>query len=308
MLIVEAKALVTYSCTLTDEDEDSVLKILQTAGENALNGFTEGLIDALLEGAVTIFETDISKEEDGSVSYDIRVKELKPYEHPLVLPIQLATFGFLILITIITILGSMLISAFQTKYPETYGEWKRSLSGKYTPYNPSRVHAACIWSTTRPILYFIGFVSIMCGRNYLLSTSQTASGVLTPETDNIIIWGITGLAMFVGSFQTSMGEYGVYVFGTLLFVICIITDALMIFNKRDAAKQIENVAWGSFGLFCICDLINMGFTTFGVYTSKWLDDPIYITDGIVAGGFINFVLLTALTLYAVLKIKKASGV
>lgn len=293
----------------TQEDSDGVLKILQTAGENALNGFTEGLINALFEGAVTIFETDVSKEDDGSVTYDVQMKELSPFEHPLLVPIQLVTFGFLILITILTILGSMFVSVFQTRHPETYGELKRSISGVYSPYNPTRVHAACVWSTTRPILYFVGFVSFVWGRNYIVNTMiQTASGTITPETDNIVIWGITGIAMFIGSFQTSVGEYGVYMFGTLLFIICIITDGLMVFGKRDVAKQIENVAWGAFGLFCICDLINMFCTSFGVYTSQWLDDPIYITDGIIAGGFINSVLLVSLTIYAVLKIKKVSGV
>lgn len=294
--------------TSTQEDDEGVLAILQTAGENALTGFTEGIIDALFEGAVTIFETDVNTEEDGTTTYDIQVKELHPYEHPLVLPVQLITFCFLILITIITILGSMILTAFQTKHPETYGDLKRSISGEYRPYNPSRVHAACVWSITRPVLYLIGFVSIIFGRNYLLTTlPQTASGMIG-SSDNIVISGITAISIFVGSFQTSAGEYGVYAFGTLLFVTCMITDFLVLFNKSDTAKQLENIAWGSFLLFCFCDLINMFCTSFGVITSQWRNEDIFVTVGIVSGGFINFLILASLTIYAVLKLKKISGV
>lgn len=293
----------------TQEDDEGVLKILQTAGENALNGFTASIIDALIEGSVNIYATDVGTEMDGSVTYDIRVKELHPFEHPLVVPIQLITFCFLILVTIITILGSMILTGFQAKHPETYGEWKRSMSGEYKPYNPNRVHAACVWSITRPVLYLVGYVAYVIGRNYIISSApQTATGILIPSTDNIAIWGLTGISMFVGSFQTTMGEYGVYLFGILLYVICMITDVFMIFNMPEVSKQIENVAWGAFGLFCICDIINMGCTSFGVITSQWLGDTIYITDGIVAGAFINGILLAVLTIYAVFKIKKASGV
>lgn len=291
------------------ENTTASIKAAQTAFENALNGFTEGIINALFEGSVTIFETDVSEDEGGAVTYDIRVRSVHPYEHPLVLPIQLVSFCFLILITAITILGTMLVSSFQTKHPEAYGDMKRGLSGQYKPYNPNRVHAACTWSITRPLLYFAGFILFVYGRNYLItSMPQTASGVIGSASDNIVIWGITGLSIFIGAFQTSMGEYGIYVFGALLFITCMVTDFLIVLNAQDAAKKIEIIAWGAFGLFCLCDLINMFCTTFGVITSQWRGEEIFITSGIVAGGFINLVIFAALVVYAVLKGKKVLGV
>jgi len=300
---------VNHTTETKKEDDDSVITMLQTAGENALKGFTNLIIDSLFSGAVNIFETDLNTEENGSVTYDIQVRELDPFSHPLVAPIQLATGGFLFLISIFAILGSNLISLTQKKHPEKYGDWKRSISGEYVPYNENRVHATCVWVSTRPVIYFVCYIFIILLRNYLYASAiQPASGVLTPETDNIVILGITGLAMFVGSFQNSFGEYGVYAFGTLLFIICIITDLLVMAGQREFAKQIENVSWGSFILFCFCDVINMTFTSFGVITSQWRNNPTFITDGIIAGGFLNFIIFAALIIYAVLKIKKASGV
>jgi hypothetical protein len=137
---------------------------------------------------------------------------------------------------------------------------------------------------------------------------QNVSGVLGAATDNIIIRAITGISVFIGSIQTSIGEMGVYTFSTLLFVIYIITDFIVLCNKSEIAKKIEVVAWGAFVLFCFCDLINMFFTSFGVITSQMRNESIFITIGILSGAFINFVLLVTLTIYAILKGKKELGV
>ena len=292
----------------TNISEESILAA-QTAGENALYGFTNGMIDSFYEGSMSIYQTDVSKNTDGTTGYNISVRELNPYEHPLVLSAQLVSFCFLFLVTIITILGSILLSMLQEKRPESFGDIRRNISGEYRPYNPNRVHSACVWSITRPVKYFIGFVGFIFLRNTLLnSMTQTSSGILGEATDNIIIRGITGIAMFVGSFQTSVAEYGVYTFGTVLFIICIITDILVLFNSEESAKKLEFVAWCAFGVFCLCDMINLFCMSYGVLTSQWRNEPIFITVGIVAGGFINSLILAILAIYVILKGKKAIGV
>jgi len=290
-------------------NRDLNIKAAQTSFENALYGFTEGMVDSLYEGSLSMYEADLTDGDNGTVTYKIHATELKPFEHPIVFPVQVITFCFLILVTLIVILGSILISGFQTRYPESYGDLRRSVSGEYKPYNPGRVHSVCMWATTRPVLYFSAFLLFILGRNYIISsTLQSASGVLGSPSDNIIIRAITGAAMFVGSIQTSIGEFGVYTFGTLLFIICMITDVLVLKNAKGAAKNIELIAWGAFGLFCFCDLINMSCTSFGVVTSQWKEESIYISVGIMAGAFINGVILAAITIYAILKGKRELGV
>jgi len=291
------------------EDRNNSIKALQTAMEKSYMGYTNTMIDDLFEGSVSIYATDIETDTNGVVSYTATAKELNPFKHPIVVPALLISGVFLLLSTIIVILGSMLLAGFQEHKPEVYGDWKRSASGAYAPYNPNRVHTTCMWAITRPAKAIVAFVLIILLRNYLITSMlQTSSGVLSSATDNIFIRAITGIAMFLSAFQTQVGEYGVYAFGALIFVMYIITDFVVLFNAPDTAKNIELVAWGAFGVFCLCDLIRICCTSFGVITSQWLGSQIYVTVGIVFGAILNIVFVTVLLVYAVLKGKKVAGV
>lgn len=288
---------------------ETSIKAAQTSIENAFDGIIDKIILASMEGAINIFEADVEEDGYGTVTYDIHTRAINPYDHPLVIPIQLVSFGYLLLTSIFTILGSVILSAFQTKYPETYGGWKRSASGVYEPYDPKRVHKTCVWATTRPCIAFIGFLLVLIVRNHLiLSMPQTAPGVLSTTTDNFIIQLITGISIFIGAFQTTFGELGVYAFSTFIFIMYIISDFVILANHPETANKLEHVAWGAFLLFCFCDIINMFSISFGVITSEWLGNPIYITCGIVGGAFINFVLLAVLTIVVIFKGKRAFGV
>lgn len=290
-------------------DQEASIKGAQTAFLNALNDYSEGIVNAFYVGAVDLYATDLENEENGTVTYTIHANTVDPYEHPLLLVFQIITFCFLILVTIFVILGSILLQAFNQKYPEKYGEWRRTLSGVYEPYNPKRVHAVCIWSTSRPVYWYSAFIIFIFFRNYIINTNlQTASGVLGSASDSIITRAITGIAMYVSSFQTSVGEFGIYAVGTLIFVVCMITDVLVLKNNKEVAEIIENVLMGAFVLFCFCDMINMGFTSFGVITAQAFENPIFITIGIVSGAFINTVVMFLLTVYVILKGKKQLGV
>lgn len=303
-----------------DEKKDSSIKAIQTAFEGALEGFAYTIIDYLFEGAAETFESDVdegafivfdtnSTENEDGTTYNIYVRNINPFDHPLVVPILIISFCFMVLFTAITVLMSILLSAFETKNPETYGDWKRKLSGEYTPYNPRRVHNACVWAIVRPAKAFVLFLVVIYCRYFLISTlSQTTLGVPVVDTGNIILQALTGVAIFVGAFQTSAGEFGIYTFSALFFVLYMLTDIIIMCNKPEIAKKTEFLVWSAFLLFCFCDLINIFFTSFGVITAQWRGSSTYVTVGIIAGATINFVLLTVLTVYLVLASKKSMGV
>jgi hypothetical protein len=290
-------------------NQEASIKGAQTAFYNALNQFTEGIVDALYVGAVDLYQTDLNKSEDGTVTYTIEANEIDPFEHPVVLSFQVITFCFLILVTIIVILGSIIIQGFEQKYPEQYGEWRRTLSGVYEPYNPKRVHAVCMWSVSRPVKLYSIFVVFVFFRNYFISSMlQNASGVLGSASDSIITRAITGAAIYLGALQTQAGEFGIYVIGTSIFLVCMLTDFLVLRNHKDVAENIETILLWTIALFCFVDLINMCFTSFGVITAQHEGSSIYITLGIVSGAFVNAVILAAITVYVVLRGKKQLGV
>lgn len=312
---------VTYKQNNTNNDNDeSSLKAVQTAFENALNGFTHGIIDCLFEGAAESFESDVddgalivfdtgATEDENGITYNIQVRNINPFDHPIVIPSMVISFCFLILVTVMTVLISILITAFESKDPEKYGEWKRTLSGSYEPYNSKRVHATCMWAIVRPVKGFILFLIILYCRYLLISTmAQNTIGVPVVNTDNIVLQALTGISIFVGAFQTEAGEYGIYIFATLFFIIYILTDFLHIAKQPETAKKVEKITWAAFLLFCFCDILNMLFTSFGVTTSQWRGNSIFVTIGIIAGASINTILLTVLTIYVIFSSKKALGV
>jgi hypothetical protein len=295
-----------YPTEVSPEERNNSIKALQTGMEKSYVGYTNTMIDQMYEGSVAMYATDIETDSNGGVYYTASVKELNPFDHPVVVPMLLISGVFLILTTIIVILLSAVIAGAQTYRPESYGDWKYTASGVYVPYNPIRVHKVCVWAITRPAKAFIAFVVIILLRNYFVASMlQASTGVLSTATDNIYIRAITGLAMFVSSFQTQVGEYGVYIFGSFIFIMYIITDFVILCDATDAAKRIELVAWGAFGVFCVCDLIRIGCVGFGIITSQWLGSPIFVSVGLVFGALVNCAFTSAVLVFVALNVIKA---
>lgn len=79
----------------TKEDEEGLLKSLRATFKGALDDFTYGILNQLMEGSVNIFEAEAETTETGeteTLSYSINAKQIDPYEPGFVRKVQLPTF------------------------------------------------------------------------------------------------------------------------------------------------------------------------------------------------------------------------
>jgi hypothetical protein len=130
------------------EDEEGLLKSLRATFKGALDDFTYGILNQLMEGSVNIFEAEAETTETGeteTLSYSINAKQIDPYEPGFVRKVQLPTGGFYIVGIFFTILGSGLMRLIYEKYPVQFSEFRMSLTGEEKPYNNDMiVTASCL--------------------------------------------------------------------------------------------------------------------------------------------------------------------
>lgn len=294
----------------TKEDEEGLLKSLRATFKGALDDFTYGILNQLMEGSVNIFEAEAETTETGeteTLSYSINAKQIDPYEPGFVRKVQLPTGGFYIVGIFFTILGSGLMRLIYEKYPVQFSEFRMSLTGEEKPYNNDMIVTASCMAMVIWIAYIILVKSIVGFRNLVVSTASS-TGIVLPDTyaTNLPTFLLTGIASYSSAFQSATGEYGIYTFTALMFVAGIISEFLLIMGASGAFWKFNIVYWGVFTIFCFIDIFIVSAVSVGVSLYMGSGNPIFVTVGLVISCLGIIFLLIYVAVYAYRKGRKIS--
>lgn len=276
----------------------------QTAFENALNGFTYGILDQLMEGSVTIFEaeTEIEKNPDGSnsrsVTYKIKNKIIDPFAPEFVQRSLMYTGGFYGLIAIFVILGSYIMLLIHYNAPIAIIDALSYLKGEERPYDNSLMNTVCVVSLVYWIAAFILIFGVTGCRNLFVYTVSPNEVILPAMyTDSIPYYCISGLSSFNNAFQSAFGTYGIYTFTCMIFVIGAISNLILLLGAVKVCVYFNVVTWGSYILFNLIDVINTASLSAGVEIYLVEGNPVYVTVGMVFGGLLNLFIAYKLIKY-----------
>lgn len=296
---------------VSEEDESKIFKALRTVGTGAIEDFVYKIIDQLMEGSVSIFETEVDENtENETLSYTINTKHIDPYAPSFVREVQLPTGGFYIVGIFFTILGSGLIRLIYEKYPVQFSEFREALTGEEKPYNNESIVFASVIAMVLWIAYLLLVYLITGFRNLVIDTASSTS-VILPDTyaTNLPTFMLTAIASYSSAFQSATGEYGIYTFTAILFLAGIVSEILLLLGASGAFWKFNIIYWGLFTICCFIDIYIVCAISVGASLYIMEGNPIYMTVGLtvsVAGIIILCVLLLA---YAVWKGRKIiSGV
>lgn len=303
---------ITENQTTTEnkEDEGGALKAIQTAFENALHGFTYTILDQLVGDSVSILNTDVESNEDGterSISFSINAKTIDPYEPDFVRKTQLPTGGFYIIGVFFTILGSYLMRLIYEKYPVQFNEFRFMLTGEEKPYNNDTIVTASVIAIVLWICYFL-LVHFIVGFRNLVVAYTSPTGVTIPDVyaATIPTYLLTGISSYSSAFESAVGEYGIYTFTALIFVAGIISEAILILGASGLFWKFNIIYWGIFSLFNFIDIINTCAVSAGVSLYISTGNAIFVTVGLVVAVFSILILIAVVVIYAVWKSRKIS--
>lgn len=295
---------------VTKEDEEGLLKSLRATFKGALDDFVKGVIHQMMAGSVTIFEAEAEvneSENTESISYTLNTDPIDPFAPTFVRKIQLPTGGFYIVGIIFTILGSGLIRLIYEKYPVQFSEFREALTGEEKPYNNESIVTASVIAMVLWVAYII-LVKVIVGFRNLIIDSAGSTGVVIPDTyaSNMPTFMLTALASYSTAFQSATGEYGIYVFNSLLFIAGLVSEFLLLLGASGTFWKFNIIYWGIFAIFCIIDIIIVGAISIGVSLYLMEGNPIYVTVGLVFSCVGIIILGLLVVSYAIWKCRKIS--
>ncbi len=291
------------------QDYTNGIQAVQTAFQNGLNGFSEEFIHQLMVGSVAIFEAKTANTSTGTVTFRVNSKVIEPLSPPFVLQTLLPTVGFAILIVFLVFGGSYLMLLAQEVIPEQFSDFREAFTGEEKPYSANIMTTACVLAILYPIVIITYIFLITGGRNLIVFAISPHEVTLPDMVSNSIPTELlTGLSAYSNSLQTAFCEYGIYAIVAIAAVVWIITCVLGMLGAIRALVFLNVVTWGSYLLFNCGDIINTVAVSFGIGTYSFTGNPIFLTVGILAGGFLNYAIFVLLVIYAIFRGRKAIGV
>lgn len=288
--------------------EGGAVKAAQTAFENALNGFVNGIIDQMMEGSVTIFESNAETDKNGeskTVSYSIKSKPIDPYAPSFVRQTQLYTGGFYLLGVFFTILASYLMRLIYEKFKVQFSEFRMAFFGEEKPYTNDTTVTVAVIAMVLWVVYFIYVHLITWFRNLVVySTSPTGVQIPNVYADSIPTALLTAIASYSSALESATGEYGVYTFNALIFIAGIISLFFLIMNAPGSFWKFNITYWGLFTLFNFVEIFNAFALSAGVEIYLHEGNPIYVTIGLLVSCLGVILLAIMITVYAIRKGKK----
>jgi hypothetical protein len=259
-----------------------------------------------MAGSVTIFEANSDNSSTGTVTFRVNTKVIEPFSPPFVQQTLLPTVGFAILIVFLVFGGSYLMLLAQEVIPEQFSDFRETFTGEEKPYSANTMITACCLAILYPIV-IIAYIFLITGGRNLIIFAISPHAVVLPDmvSDSIPTELLTGLSAYSNSLQTAFCEYGIYVIVAIAAVVWIVTCVLGMLGALRALVFLNVITWGSYFLFNCGDIINTVAVSFGIGTYTFTNNPIFLTVGILAGGFLNYAILVMLVIYAIFRGRKA---
>lgn len=290
--------------------EDSI-KAFQTAVTNGLEDFSYLIINQLMAGSVTIFETETKtvESEDGQtdmVTFSIKNKEINPFSHPLVQKCLEYTGGFYFVIACLVILGSQIMLVLYRHRTSLFVEFMASITGEERPYDTNMqtavgVSAGVIW-----IVFIVAVILISAFRNLVVFAMSPHEVVLPAMyADSIPTQLLSSLASYNNALQSTMGEYGIHLFAALVLVTGSIALVILMTGAVRGFTYFLVFVWGIYTMLNFIDIINVGTVAFGIQMYLSSGNPNHITVGLILGGLLNILIIYLLIRYAATRLSNA---
>lgn len=294
--------------------EESV-KGVQTAIEGSFQGIGTWVVSQFMSGSVDLYASNVNESADqfiqnGSaiedigkktLTYQISYKIIDPFAPYFGKQILLVTGGFYICEVFLAIIGSFLVMLFALNYPEAYVDIIASFTGEERPYTRKNTIITMIVAMSYWVAALL-LIFVVTGTRNLLVATMVGHEVTVPMVyvNDFITQILTASSSYVSAFQTKMALFGIYVIAALIFITGGITLFYLVLGSYKRALILNKVVWGTYILCNIADLIIVGCIAAGTGIYQLTGDPSYVTVGVVCAALINFVILAAMILYAII--------
>lgn len=300
----------------TDKKEESGLwensiKAFQTAVTNGMEDFTYLIINQLMAGSVTIFETETETVENGNgttelVTFSIKNKEIKPFDHPLVRKCIEYSGGFYFIVAGIVIMGSYIMLLLYRNRTSVFVEFMASITGEERPYDTNMQTAVCVSAGCIWLVFIVAATLISAFRNLVVFAISPHEVVLPAMyTDSIPTQLLSSLASYNNALQSTLGEYGIHLFAALILVTGSIALFIFMIGAVRGFAYFLVFVWGIYTMCNFIDIINVGTLAFGVQMYLSSGNPNQITVGLILGGLINVIIIILLIVYAATRLSNA---
>ncbi len=300
---VEKSENFSESNTSSDiETESSSLKVTDSgleAGElmivNAGKEIFFWIPDMLLQGSYELSSVEMKENlsDSGSSQYSLYSTSFDPFKKPFVENILGKTQTIYYLCAFIFI--CLAYWAFVTQYttPSLFAKIQEGIAGEESFFDFKSMITSWCMAITLPYVMYYGFKAIILLRNMIvLNMTETMVKSIDVSSESWINYFLSNLGKYINEFQKLMGEYGVYLIISLLFVFSAIIVLLSIIVSLSAAVKVFCVVSGYLLIFVMIDILTLFFITFGIQLGAG-----YTLVGIVLAVVVGLILLTVPTIW-----------
>jgi hypothetical protein len=216
--------------------------------------------------------------------YSLYSKDVKPFSVPYVQKSLLVQFVFHIVVTIIFILLAFTAYAFQLISPKKFSEWRAGFSGEESFFDIKDFLIVTGGVFLAPFLD-IGWKLYVLLVRYTIVSYMTSKIVhtLNESSDNWPLYFLVNLSWFVNNLEKDIGEFGINLNCSLIFVFFWIAFFIVLIGSlKLAASLIISQELVFIGLV-LMDVITLFFVYLGVETGHPLAGAL---TSMIVGGLI----------------------
>ena len=246
---------------------DSSLEAGELMIVNAGKEFAFWIPDMLLEGSYELSSVGMKENLSDSESsqYSLYSTNLDPFNKPFVEDILHKTQRIYYLCAIIFI--CLAYWAFVTQYttPGIFAKIQEGIAGEESFFDFKAMITSWGMAIALPYIMYYGSKGILYLRNVIvMNMTATMIESINVSSESWINYFLSNLGKYINEFQKLVGEYGVYLIVSLIFVYSAVIVLLSIFVSLSTAVKVFCVVSIYLLIFVIIDILTLFFITFGV--------------------------------------------
>lgn len=274
---------------------------------NALMELPYSIADEFQEGGFKLVSAGIEKNVTGSkkIQYSLYSNELDPFAPPFVNDLLTKTGAIYYACAIIFI--CMAYWAFVTQYtfPQIFGNLQESISGEESYFDFHALIRTWAFVIAGPAVQYYFIKGLITSRNVLvLSMTTTMIDSINTSSDSLPTYVITRVGWYFNGLQKLIGEYGVYLIVSLIFISCAVYAVLAIFISFKSAMKTAFIVNFYLVLLVLMDIVTLFFVSFGIELGNFRENWIYVLPGIIMAVIADFLILIIPTLILLFGIKR----
>lgn len=268
---IEKSENISSTSTIDDSTSSEITDSGLEAGElmivNAGKEFAFWIPDMLLEGSYELSSVGMKENlsDTGSSQYSLYSTNLDPFNKPFVEKILHKTQRIYNLCAFIFI--CLAYWAFVTQYttPKIFAKIQEGIAGEESFFDFKAM--VTVWGAAILLPYIItyGSKAVIYIRNIIVSgMTVTMTKSIDVSSESWINYFISNLGKYINEFEKLVGEYGVYLIISLIFVFSAVIVLLSIFVSLSTAVKVFCVVSLYLIIFVIIDILTLFFITFGI--------------------------------------------